>query len=421
MRSNRFKTAGGLLVAFLLGLSIPVVSQSHAKTPDDIFAKLDIFAKVLHYVETNYVEPVSQKELIYGAIKGMLDTLDPHTMFMPPDVYREMRIDTTGEFQGLGIIVEKQGKYLTVIEPIEGSPAEREGLLPGDRILRIDDQDATMMSLAEATKWMRGPLGTSVSLVLERPGQNEPIQKNIVRKKILIHSVQSRLLDAKTGYLKIKSFQDQTAKQAKDALKELKSKAGGSLTGLVLDLRDNPGGLMDQAVMVADEFLEKGDIVSTKGRNPHQVEVERAGPSGSFQSGTLAVLVNYRSASAAEILAGALADHGRAKIIGNGSYGKGSVQNIIDLEDGSGLKITVAKYFTPSGKSIEGIGITPEIFVDQPDRRRVAIKGAAIAKSDGKSELDAATKKLLAAVPKNPKISSGDLQLQVAYAVARGK
>ncbi len=276
-----------------------------------------------------------------------------------------------------------------------------------------------MMSLAEATKWMRGPLGTSISLVLQRPGQDKPMHKTIVRKKILIHSVQSRLIGPTTGYLKIKSFQDQTARQTAEALKSLKSEAGGKLSGLVLDLRDNPGGLMDQAVMIADEFLEKGDIVSTKGRNPHQVEVEKAGPGGAYQSGPLAVLINYRSASAAEILAGALVDHGRAKLVGNGSYGKGSVQNIIDLEDGSGLKITVAKYFTPSGKSIEGIGITPEFFVDQPDRRRVAIEGKAIAKSNGLSELDAATKQLLASVPKSPKVSSSDLQLQVAYALVQ--
>ena len=351
----------GLIFGMLWGRPEGVRAESR----DELYRKLDVFAKVLHYVDTSYVKEVDQQELIYGAIKGMLETLDAHTMFMPPDVYREMKIDTTGEFQGLGLVIEKRDASgeLTVIAPMESSPAVRAGIKPGDRILKIDGKPTYDMTLQQAVAVMRGPVGTKVTLSIKR-GQADPEDVPLVRGMVKIRSVQQKLLARNFGYVRIKSFQERTAYYVRAAIARMEMENQGALLGLVLDLRDNPGGLLEEAVKVADLFIEKGLIVSTEARNATHIEQEHA-----HQEGTrdlpLVLLLNGGSASASEIVAGALQDSERAVVIGTKSYGKGSVQNIIDLEDGSGLKLTVAYYYTPKHRSIQEVGIMPDIFVGQ--------------------------------------------------------
>lgn len=356
-----------LTITFALGYLFGSSQSILAETKDKIYAKLDVFAKVLHYVETNYVEEVDEEELINGAIKGMLDTLDPHTIYMPPDIYREMKIDTTGEFQGLGLKVESRDRRLVVVEPLVGTPAYKSGLKTGDVILAIDGKDTTNITLMDAVKLMRGPIGTQVTLTIQRAGLNKPKDFLITRDRIRTVSVEHYLLDNKIGYIRIKSFQDRSTTQMVAALQKMEAETKGPVRGLVLDLRGNPGGLLEEAIRMIDEFIPEGVIVTTAGRNNRHVEVERAHKIGSYLKGRIALLVDSGSASASEIVAGALQDHGRAFIIGSKSFGKGSVQNIIDLDDGSGLKITVARYYTPKKRSIDAVGIMPDLVVAPPE------------------------------------------------------
>ncbi|MBI3072708.1 MAG: S41 family peptidase [Deltaproteobacteria bacterium] len=364
-RSRRWTTALLVAVAFFAGLSVQHFVDAAPKngTP---YKKLNIFTKILHYVETNYVEPVDDTKLVYGAIKGMLDTLDPHTVFMPPDLYKEMKVDTSGEFGGLGIEITTKDGVLTVVAPIDGTPAHRAGVKSGDQILRIDGDSTKTMSLMDAVKKMRGPKGSKVKLTLRRKGERGTIQELvIVRDRIKVVSVDSRLLGSGVGVVRIKSFQERTDVYLKDSIEKLEQQFGAPLKGLVLDLRNNPGGLLEQAVRVSDAFIESGLIVFTKGRQKGSVEREFAHPKGTRTDFPMVVLVNGGSASASEIVAGALQDHGRAVILGTQTFGKGSVQTVTELEDGSGLKLTVAKYYTPKGRSIQEKGISPDIVVPE--------------------------------------------------------
>ncbi len=399
---------------YLAGNAGPMVAWAKKS---NVYEKLDVFAKVLHYVENNYVEEVDQKELIYGAIKGMLDTLDPHTIFMPPDLFREMKIDTTGEFQGLGIRVQSVDQRLVVIEPLEGAPARKAGILSGDVILAIDGRDLRGVTLQDAVTLMRGPIGTQVVLSIYREGFEAPKDFTLIRDRIRTSSVDFRLLDGNDGYIRVRAFQDRTAGQMTAAIEKLKAEADGRLEGLILDLRGNPGGLLDEAVKMVDEFVAEGKIVSTIGRNRGHIEVERAHKSGIFLKGKLVLLIDSGSASAAEIVAGALQDHGRAVLVGVNSFGKGSVQNIIDLDDGSGLKITVARYYTPSDRSIDSIGIKPDITVVQPEVL------AQLARSEAEEmdlrsveSTDERGMKLLESVPPPKGMEPTDMQLRAAYA-----
>jgi carboxyl-terminal processing protease len=344
------------------------------------YHKLNIFTRVLSYVENNYVENVDHDELVYGAIRGMLETLDPHTSFLKPDQYKEMKIDTQGEFGGVGIEVEMRPverdgikeNVLTVMSAIEGTPASKAGLTTGDQILRIDDLVTRNLHMDEAVQKMRGKKGSQVTLSIERPGKAWPDGKtgprtfNLNRELIKIDNVVGKTLEPGYGYVRLKQFSENTDRDLENALDKLeKESPTGHLNGLVLDLRNNPGGLLDQAVRVADQFIDSGLIVRTEGKDGRIIDEERAHTRGTRGGFPIICLVNGGSASASEIVAGALQDHQRAVIMGTQTFGKGSVQTVIELDDGSALKLTIARYYTPSGRSIQERGITPDVTIEQ--------------------------------------------------------
>jgi len=338
---------------------------------DSTYEKLKVLADVLAIVERNYVEPVNASSLINGAINGMLETLDPHSSFMNPEVFKEMQTETRGSFGGVGFEITIRDKILTVVAPIEDTPASRAGIQPGDQILRIDGKSTKDLNLMEAVKMMRGPQGTQVTITIMRSGFTEPQDFTMTRATIPIRSVRSKMLEEGYGYIKINQFIEKTHTDMKAALSQLESR-DATLKGLILDLRNDPGGLLEQAVKVADEFLESGLIVYTEGRVEGQKMKFYAQKKPKEHDYPLIVLVNAGSASASEIVAGALQDHGRAVILGTQTFGKGSVQTIIPLEDGSAIRLTTARYFTPSGRSIQAQGIVPDIVVPDlsPEARR---------------------------------------------------
>jgi carboxyl-terminal processing protease len=329
---------------------------------DNDYEEVRVFTDVLNHLQKDYVEKTETKSLIYGAIKGMLDTLDPHSAFMPPEVYREMQMETKGKFEGLGIVIEKKKGLLTVVSPIEDTPAFEAGIQSGDHIIKIDGEPTEDMDLHEAAMEMRGPKGTKVTITITREGLAEPMDITLTRDVIPLRSVKHEALDEGIDYIRISQFNEQTASDFQKALGKLNAQNGNSLR-LILDLRNNPGGLLDQAVKVADTFIPSGVIVSIEGRNKEQKMRLSAHRKGTLGDCPIIVLVNVGSASGSEILAGALQDHGRALILGAQTFGKGSVQTIFPLKDGSGLKLTTARYYTPSGKSIQAMGITPNILV----------------------------------------------------------
>ncbi|MBN1958212.1 MAG: S41 family peptidase [Desulfuromonadales bacterium] len=336
--------------------------QSSVNQADD-YKNLEIFTDVLSLIRNSYVEDVQTQDLIYGAINGMLQTLDPHSSFLTPEMYEDMQADTHGEFGGLGIEITIKDHSLIVVSPIEDTPAYRAGIKAGDRIVKINDQLTQDIEIMQAVRLMRGPQGDPVTLTIERAGEKNLLVFTIVRAIIQIESVKSRLLEGHYGYVRLSQFQDRSAQDLKNHLQRLGSGERDSFSGLILDLRNNPGGLLDQAVAVADLFLEEGLIVYTEGRD-EEAQLKFAAKKAETEPGyPLIVLINGGSASAAEIVAGALQDHGRAIVLGEQSFGKGSVQTIIPLGDDSGLRLTTARYFTPSGRSIQARGITPDIVV----------------------------------------------------------
>jgi carboxyl-terminal processing protease len=349
--------------AFLAGLSFDHVALA-ARKPER-YRPLDTFAAVLGHVENSYVEEVNGQDLVYGAIEGMMGRLDPHSVFMRPELFKALRDETSGEFDGLGLDLTIRDDQLTVISPMADSPGERAGLLPGDRILSIDGAPTRDLSLAEAGRRLKGPVGSKVVLEVMRDGFAAPQKLTLLRDRVRLQSVEWRVLDParRYAYVRVKAFQDRTDRALRRALDEARTAVKGDLRGLVLDLRNDPGGLLDQAVRVADTFLSGGIIVTTEGRNRRTVEVEKAHEKDTEPNYPLIVLVNKGTASASEIVAGALQDHRRAVIMGTQTFGKGSVQSIIDLEDGSGLKLTVARYYTPRHRSIQELGITPDVLV----------------------------------------------------------
>ncbi len=330
------------------------------------YNKLNIFARVLSYVENNYVEDVDQEKLTYGAIKGMLDTLDPHTSFMTPEQYRDMKSETSGQFGGIGIEVEVRDQVLTIMSTLEGTPAAKAGLQTGDQILKIEDFSTKGLTIDDAIARMRGKRGQAVKLSVGRKTWKEPRQFTLLREIIKIDNLTSKMLEPGYGYVKVKQFTENADRELEGALDQLEHDSpGGKLHGLVLDLRNNPGGLLDQAVRIADEFIDSGLIVRTEGKGGRVIDEEKAHLRGTRMGFPIICLVNGGSASASEIVAGALQDHNRAVIMGTQTFGKGSVQTVIELDDGSALKLTIARYYTPSGRSIQEHGITPDVVVEK--------------------------------------------------------
>lgn len=324
------------------------------------YKTIKTFTESLSLVRQNYVEEVDEKELVYGAIKGMLNSLDPHSSFMPPEIFREMKIDTKGEFGGLGIQIGMKDKILTIIAPIEDTPAHKAGVKAGDKIIKINGESTKDISLHDAVTKLRGPKGTSVTITIIREGLDKPLDINIVRDIIKIKSVKSKIIDDKIGYVKLTQFQEKTASELKKTLRNL-SKEG--IDALILDLRNNPGGLLKGAVDVSSQFLPADKlVVYIKGRNGEKTEFHTSNSSHKLKY-PMVVLVNEGSASASEIVAGALQDWEQAVILGTQTFGKGSVQTVIPLSDGSALRLTTARYYTPKDRSIQTTGITPDIVV----------------------------------------------------------
>ncbi len=379
----RVAGAGALVVVFFGSVAFAGAPPPQpVNKAEATYRQLELFARVLSYVQNNYVEPVDEQQLMHGAIKGMLETLDPHTQFMPPDVFKEMKIDTSGEFGGLGIEIAKKNDNIIVVAPIDDTPAQRAGIRSGDQVVKIDDEATRNMELARAIQKMRGPAGKKVLLTIMREGFTAPREFAIIRDHIRIASVEGAIFGG-IAHVKVKNFQERTDASLFKELERLRTLNGGrELRGLVLDLRNNPGGLLDQAVALSDRFLSGGlVIVSTRGRSSAQVTEERAKDRDTEKTYPVVVLVNAGSASASEIVAGALQDHRRAVVMGTPTFGKGSVQTVIEMEDGSGLKLTIARYFTPSGKSIQEKGILPDFVVPEAE-------GGQLTKADQLREKD---------------------------------
>jgi carboxyl-terminal processing protease len=326
------------------------------------YALLDQLARVLVLVETEYVEPVERQRLVEGAIKGMVSELDPHSSYLPPDDYGVFRADTEGRFGGIGVEVDFEDDYVTIIAPIEGSPAAAAGVRPGDRIVAIDNVPVRGRSFEDLVRQMRGAPGTTVALTIRRSGTTKLLQFTLTRRVIEVASISSKLLEGRVGYVRIKTFQTGTHAEFLDAVARLRTAADGQLEGVLLDMRNNPGGLVNEASAVADEFLASGVIYSTRHRG-RVVDEVRATRDGALQRGPVVILVNEYSASASELVAGALRDHRRGFVVGATTFGKGSVQSIIDLPGGAGIRLTSMRYYTPSGHSIQAQGIQPDVAV----------------------------------------------------------
>lgn len=327
------------------------------------YDELKVFAEVLSLIQKNYVEETKTKDLVYGAIKGMLTTLDPHTSFMPPEVYKEMQVDTKGEFGGLGIQIGIKDNQLAVISPIEGTPADKAGIKAGDKIIKIDNTSTKDMTLIDAVGKLRGQKGTKVTITIIREGAAEPFDVVIVREIIKIQSIKHRMIEGNIGYIRVTQFQEQTGEDLKKALKKLEAE---KVQSIIMDLRNNPGGLLSMAVEVSEQFLESGKlVVFIKDRRGEKDEFTSRN-TAPIKNYPMVVLVNEGSASASEIVAGALQDWGKAIVVGTQTFGKGSVQTVVPLSDGSGLRLTTARYYTPKGKSIQSTGIAPDIAVKLP-------------------------------------------------------
>jgi len=353
----------GLLLVLTLSLGGGVASKGNDTAAT--YENLRLFTEVLSIVQSQYVDEVPPKDIIYNAIKGTLRGLDPHSSFLDPEMYREMQVETSGSFGGLGIEITLRDDVLTVVAPIEGTPAYRAGIQPGDRILKIEGLSTKDMQLADAVKRMRGKPGSKITISIVREGWSEPKDFLITREQIRVHSVKNNQLEPGIEYIRLRQFQEQTANDLDTALDKYAKE--GKIQGLVLDLRNNPGGLLTSAVEVTEKFLEPGKlVVYTEGRVRNQNMRFSAHAKKGYSKMPMVVLVNQGSASASEIVAGALQDWGRAMVVGTQTFGKGSVQTIIPLSDGSGLRLTTAKYFTPKGRSIHGKGITPDIVVELP-------------------------------------------------------
>jgi carboxyl-terminal processing protease len=356
-----------LLIVLLITpvLTVALWSNGPGATakPHDTYKSLEVFSNVLSLIQKNYVESVDATEVLQGAIRGMLSSLDPHSSYLKPDDFKDLKMETKGSFTGIGIEITIRDSTLTVVSPIEGTPGDRAGLKAGDKIVKIENEMTKDMTLMEAVKKMRGPKGTTVNISVYREGWTELKEHTIIRDVIPLLSVRSKVLEPGFVYIRISNFQSKTTRDFKKALKELSSK--GRISGLIIDLRNNPGGLLAQSVKISDIFIDEGILVSTKGRIKEQNTTYNARSGGKKYNFPIVVLVNEGSASASEIVAGALQDHKKAIIVGTQTFGKGSVQTIIPMSNGAGLRLTTARYYTPSGRSIQAKGIEPDIIVEK--------------------------------------------------------
>ena len=346
------------LIVFIFYFSI-----ANAANEDDIYKKIDLFSEVLDKINKEYVDEVNQSEAMDAAINGVLQSLDPYSGYMSPESFQNMQTETSGEFGGLGIEVGMEHGVVKVISPIDNSPASRVGVKAGDYIVKINDIQVQGKTLNEAVELMRGPVGTDIEITVRRRGEKKALTFIITRDIIEVASVKSEVIDNKTGYLRLTSFNENSGNQIKDKIKEFKK--NGKVENYILDLRNNPGGLLSQAIKISDFFLDNGEIVSTKSKRKYENRKWFAKKGDILKDNTLIVLINYGSASASEIVAGALQDHKRAILIGESTYGKGSVQSIIPLNNDGAIRLTVSKYYLPSGKSISDVGVTPDIEVDE--------------------------------------------------------
>ena len=350
-----------IIIIFLF--SFIILNKSFAETEKNIYEKIDLFSEVLSKIDKEYVESVNQSDAMDAAINGVLQSLDPYSAYMSPEVFNDMQTETSGKFGGLGIEVGMEHGVVKVISPIDNSPASRVGVKAGDYIVKINDIQVQGKSLTEAVEIMRGPVGSDIKITVRRRGVKKAIIFKITREIIKIASVKSKYIDKSVGYLRLTSFNENSGDQIKDKIKEFNKKK--DIKGYILDLRNNPGGLLSQAIKIADFFLENGEIVSTKGRKISENRRWFAKKGDLTKGKTLIVLINEGSASASEIVAGALKDHKRAILVGENSYGKGSVQSIIPLKNKGAIRLTISKYYLPSGKSISEVGVTPDIEVEE--------------------------------------------------------
>ena len=349
-------------------LAGPVLAASDA-SKQDVYQQLDLFGDIFDRIRAEYVEEVETKDLIEAAINGMLTSLDPHSSYLSPDDAADMRTQTRGEFGGLGIEVTQEEGFVKVVSPIDGTPADAAGIEAGDFITHVDGESVMGLTLDEAVDRMRGPVGSEIVITVVREGETEPFDVSIIRDTIKLTAARART-EGETVVLRVTTFNDNTYDNLADGLAKEVEAAGGieNVNGVVLDLRNNPGGLLTQAIRVSDAFLEKGEIVSTRGRNPEDGDRYNATPGDLIEGKPIVVLINGGSASASEIVAGALKDHRRAIIVGTNSFGKGSVQTIMPLRGDGAMRLTTARYYTPSGRSIQNLGVSPDIIVKQPRR-----------------------------------------------------
>jgi carboxyl-terminal processing protease len=413
--------AGAALTLILSQPRMVFVGAAAKAAVSDTYRQLNLFGDVFERVRSDYVEKPDDGKLIDSAINGMLAGLDPHSSYMDPKSFKDMQIQTRGEFGGLGIEVTMEDGLVKVVAPIDDTPAHKAGVLAGDVITHLDDEPVQGLTLNQAVEKMRGPVNTKIRLKIMRKGVDKPTEVTIVRDIIRVRSVRSRVENDEVAYIRVTQFNEQTTDGLKKALNDMQAQLGDKLKGFVLDLRNNPGGLLDQAISVSDAFLEKGEIVSTRGRNAEETQRFNARAGDLSKSRPIIVLINGGSASASEIVAGALQDHKRATVIGTRSFGKGSVQTIIPLGSGNGaLRLTTARYFTPSGRSIQAKGISPDIEVlqDVPDdmKARTDTKGEASLRGHLKAEGDEQTGSQ-SYIPPDPK---DDKALKMAVDLLRG-
>ena len=354
----------------LILLTIFFARESNANQTDNLYKKLDLFSDVLETLNNEYVDPVDENKVLDAAINGMLQSLDPYSSYMSPENFRNMNAETKGEFGGLGIEITMQAGLVKVISPIEGTPADKAGIKAGDFIIRINDTQVKGLNLFEAVSMMRGKVGTKINLVIRRENVDDELKFTLTRGIIKIREVSAEVKLNSIGYIRLRAFNQKSHNQLKEKIKSFKSKR---LNGYILDLRNNPGGLLSQAIKISDMFLDSGEIVSTKGRDKTDIKIFNAKKGDIIDGLPLIVLINKGSASASEIVSGALKDHKRAIILGETSFGKGSVQSIIPLTNRGALRLTTAKYYLPSGSSISEVGVTPDITVKEKDKKEFRI------------------------------------------------